>query len=622
VTFEMIAQTPIDPTLALASLALGDSLPGAPWIAAALACIAAVAVLYRLLPNPNQTRELAEQLKQETAAHRETLTRLEQADQEIARRAAEGASQCAISKERFDALMEVSAQMVWTATPTGEIHEDCPGWRAFTGQSLEETRDSGWRSVIHPDDFDQASNLWRQAVETKHPLVTQYRLRHASGQWRWMSVKAIPLLNAGGEVREWVGTSTDVTDQKEAREALERLNAALGEQVAERTAQLERSQQLEALGWLTGGVAHDFNNLLAVILGNMHLLQKRFPGDEKATRLIRNAINGAERGAKLTELMLAFSQRQRENRTNAIRLAELTQELITVLRSSLGAGVRIETDIPDDLWTAQADPNLLEMALVNLAVNARDAMPSGGALAISARNEHVAETFDDLTPGDYIRIAVTDTGVGMDQETLARATEPFFTTKDAGKGAGLGLCMVQDLAAQSGGALRLSSTLGEGATIKLWLPRAGLESAPQESAPSEDSPPPQTAIPAQAYDRCPITVLVVDDDALTCMATADMLTDKGFIVIEANSGYRALEVLKATPEISVVVADHAMPGMTGLRLAREIRAGWPKLPILMASGFAELSEAEDLELPRLNKPYNQKTLISKINELLAPPHAA
>jgi PAS domain S-box-containing protein len=604
--------------------------------ASAAALMAALMAVWLFARRRDQTHQLTQRLEQETAAHRETLLRLDQANQENARITSEDASQCAITKERFDALMAVSAQVMWTATPTGEFHEDCPGWRAFTGQSLEDIKSGAWRSAIHPDDFEPTAALWRQAVETKRPLLTQYRLRHASGQWRWMSVKAVPLFDAEGAMREWVGTDTDITDQHEARETLERLNAALEDQIAGRTAQLERAQQIEALGWLTGGVAHDFNNLLSVILGNMHLLQKRFPGDEKAARLIRNAINGAERGAKLTELMLTFSRRQRETRANAIKLAELTQGLMNVLRSSLGAGVRIEIDIPNDLWTAQADANLLEMALVNLAVNARDAMPSGGALTISARNEHIAETYDDLTPGDYIRITVTDTGVGMDQETLARATEPFFTTKDPGKGAGLGLCMVQDLTSRSGGSLRLSSTLGEGVTVKLWLPRAGLAQETgaeetgaegtgltQENTLAEDpASSPLASASAPARDRQAITVLVVDDDSLTCMATSDMLTDKGFIVIEANSGYRALEVLKATPEISIVVADHAMPGMTGLRLAREIRAGWPKLPILMASGFAELGDAEDLDLPRLNKPYDQKTLISKINELLAPPRAA
>jgi signal transduction histidine kinase len=400
----------------------------------------------------------------------------------------------------------------------------------------------------------------------------------------------------------------EVASHRETLDKLEQANRDLEARVAERTEQLERARKLEALGWLTGGVAHDFNNLLAIILGNMHLLEKRLDSDDKASRLIRNAIEGAERGARLTQMMLAFACRRDDAPPGAVDVAELTRVLIAVLRESFGPAVRIETDFPEDLWPARTDPNSLEMALLSLAVNGRDAMPGGGALTLSARNDHLAEAFEDLAPGDYVRIVITDTGAGMDQATVMRAAEPFFTTKDAGKGAGLGLSMVQDFAARSGGALRLSSSLGEGTTVKLWLPRAAEQAGEEPTAPRSA----ETGSPAKR--TC--TALVVDDDALTCMATADMLTDLGCRVIEASSGYRALEVLRSAEPVDIVVADHATPGMTGVRLAREIRAAWPALPVLIVSGFAEIGDTDDLNLPRLDKPYDQKTLGAAIEDLL------
>ena len=336
-------------------------------------------------------------------------------------------------------------------------------------------------------------------------------------------------------------------------------------------------------------------------------MRKRLADDAAALRLIDGAIEGAERGASLTQRLLAFA-RQQDLRPAAVDLAELMRGMVEMLRRSLGPLIEVETEFPADLWPAHVDANQLELALLNLAVNARDAMPEGGRLTLGARNETIAAAADGaLAAGDYVCLAVADSGTGMDAATLARATEPFFTTKGAGQGTGLGLSMVHGLAAQSGGALRLSSRPGAGTTAELWLPRAATLPAPASAA-----------APAPAAPAVPpaCTVLLVDDDTLISMATSEMLKDLGHRVIEAPSGSRALEILRAGTEVDLVVSDEAMPGMRGTQLAAAIRAAWPDLPIILATGYAELPASGALELLVLRKPYAQEDLAAAIVKLV------
>ena len=394
----------------------------------------------------------------------------------------------------------------------------------------------------------------------------------------------------------------------QAEHALQRLNETLEERVAteiQHRIKLEeafrQAQKMEAVGQLTGGVAHDFNNLLSAVLGNLKLLRKRLGGDDAALRLIDGAIEGAERGASLTQRLLAFA-RQQDLHPAAVDVAELISGMIEMLRRSIGPLIWVETAFADDLWMAHVDANQLELALLNLVVNARDAMPEGGRLRLSARNAKVAAGDDALAAGDYVCLAVGDTGTGMDGATLAHAAEPFFTTKGAGKGTGLGLSMVHGLAAQSGGALRLSSQPGAGTTAELWLPRAQAPAARATAAPDRAAP--------QAPGSC--AVLVVDDDRLISAATGEMLKDLGHRVIEAPSGSRALEILRAGTPVDVVVSDEAMPGMRGTELAAAIRASWPDLPVILATGYAELPKGSALRLPVLRKPYAQEDLAAAI----------
>jgi signal transduction histidine kinase len=384
-------------------------------------------------------------------------------------------------------------------------------------------------------------------------------------------------------------------------------NQALQTQMEERAKAedaLRQAQKMESLGQLTGGIAHDFNNLLAVILGNLALLRKRATGDERTMRLIERAIQGAERGAALTQRLLAFARRQ-DLSPRSVDVPELVADMSNLLRRSLGAEIGVVTNFPA-LPPVKVDPNQLELALLNLAVNARDAMPGGGTLTIAARAQTVTPGDPGgLEPGSYVSISVVDTGIGMDEATLARATEPFFTTKGIGKGTGLGLSMVQGLAAQSGGALHITSRPGEGTTAEIWLPVG--EDKPE----AEKSATPSGPAPAHGP-----TILVVDDDALVAMATADMLEDMGHTAIQVPSGRRALQELEANPAIELVITDQSMPGMTGVQLASAIRSRWPHIPVLLATGHAEVPERIQLNLPRLDKPFLQHTLADALRPLL------
>jgi signal transduction histidine kinase len=399
---------------------------------------------------------------------------------------------------------------------------------------------------------------------------------------------------------------------------LAKTNAELELRVEERTrereaawAQLYEMQKMESIGQLTGGVAHDFNNLLMVILGNLQLLRKRLPDDPRLMRLIDGATQGAQRGATLTKRMLAFARRQ-ELRPETVDVPRLVDGMGEMLRRTLGPSVQVVTTYRPDLPPVRVDPNQLELALLNLALNARDAMPYGGRVVIGG--SCVAAGSDmpkELDPGRYVCLTVSDTGIGMDEATLKRAAEPFFTTKGAGKGTGLGLSMVHGVAAQSGGAMRITSQPGDGTTVELWLPLS-------EAAPGVDMLPISTVL--RGVGRS-CRVMIVDDDPLVVASTVAMLEDAGHVVTEALSGARALDMLRLGTKVDVVVTDHAMPGMTGAELARQIRQHWPDLPIILASGYAELPNGEDPGLPRLSKPYLQEELTAQIAAVTSRPSA-
>jgi signal transduction histidine kinase len=388
---------------------------------------------------------------------------------------------------------------------------------------------------------------------------------------------------------------------------LQRTHDELLAQAAERARaeeQVRQLQKLESIGQLTGGVAHDFNNLLTVVLGNLDLLRKRLPADPVIDRLIDGALQGAQRGAALTQRLLTFARRQALE-PKPTDLVELVRGMDDLLRRSIGPSVAIEFDLPAGLPSALADHNQIELALLNLAVNARDAMPDGGTLTVSLSQEGVPAG-DSLAAGSYVRLCVSDSGCGMDAETLSRAIEPFFSTKEVGKGTGLGLSMIHGLALQLKGSLRLYSEWGRGTRAELWLPVAAGRTAASA---------PQGSTEAIAGARR-LTLLFVDDDTLISLSTVALLEDLGHEVIEAASGQEALDVLESGKPVDLMITDYAMPGMTGLQLAEAARRLRPALPILLATGYADLPAKTKLVLPRLAKPYQQKQLAERITALV------
>jgi signal transduction histidine kinase len=464
----------------------------------------------------------------------------------------------------------------------------------------------------HPR-FQRTAIIFVSAIHLTDPD----RLRgYAAGAVDYLPVPLVPeLMRAKVKVfaelyrktRELEQLNAELERRVDERTAqLASANALLEQRVEERTrereaalAQVHEMQKMESLGQLTGGVAHDFNNLLMAVLGNLELVKKRLPENPGIHRLIDGAILGAERGASLTKRMLAFARRQ-ELKPVTVQLGSLVEGMEDMLRRSLGPTINIVIDVNKNLPSVRIDPNQFELALLNLALNGRDAMPEGGRLTITAWSE-APGFIPGLATGEYVCIAITDTGSGMDEATLNHATEPFFTTKGIGKGTGLGLPMVHGLVAQSGGTMRISSQVDEGTSVRLWLPvdRDGVVFQAVQ---------PETGTPTTLSHK----ILVVDDDPLIASSTAAMLDDLGHVVVEASSATSALEILRAGMKIELVVTDQAMPHMTGLELADVIREQWPWIPIIIASGYADLLDTANIPFRRLAKPYHQSEIASCI----------
>jgi signal transduction histidine kinase len=484
-------------------------------------------------------------------------------------------------------------------------------WRLFGIPPVPDDQlQDAWRRALHPDDLARVEAALAAAIaDPAATFDTEYRIL-VDGAVRWLIGRGEVVRGPLGVAVRMVGVNIDITARKDIEAELERLVQVRTREREDVLVKLHESQKLEVLGQITGGVAHDFNNLLMTVLSSLELLRKRLPADTSSYRLLDNAVQGAERGAALTQRMLAFARRQ-DLKPEAVDVAALIHGMADLLRRSLDPGVRIEMDFPPGIRAAQVDANQLELALLNLAVNARDAMPAGGRLTVRCRNATVAAGYGppDLAAGDYVRVAVSDTGVGMDAETRRRATEPFFTTKGPGKGTGLGLSMIHGLAGQSGGAVQIESQPGVGTTVEMWLPVSTHEVAAQPAPAS------QTAGTTTAVRAC--RVLLVDDDPLVAMTTAAMLEDLGHGVIEAHSAIQALALLRAGEIVDLVITDHAMPDMTGAELAGEIHAAWPRLPVILATGYADLPSGMDPRTPRLNKPYLSADLAAAVAPFVA-----
>jgi signal transduction histidine kinase/ActR/RegA family two-component response regulator len=384
----------------------------------------------------------------------------------------------------------------------------------------------------------------------------------------------------------------------------------------ETEAQLVQMQKIEAIGQLTGGIAHDFNNMLSVVLGSLRLLQRRLQrGDTNVDKFVNAAIDGAERAANLTSRLLAFS-RQQPLAPDVIDANKLIAGMGEILRRTIPESVHIETVLAGGLWRCFADTPGLENAVINLAVNARDAMPNGGKLTIETANaaldDAYAVTHPDVKAGQYVMIAVTDTGTGMPPDVIARAIDPFFTTKPAGQGTGLGLSQVHGFIKQSGGHVAIYSEPGHGTTIKLYLPR---HFGPSDPAPRRRL---QAAVAVSSSNE---TLLVVEDDAEVRKLTIDMLGELGYTTIESENAVQALATIDSHPEIALMITDVVMPGMNGRLLANEARVRRPGLPVLFTTGYTRNAIVHhgvlDPDVHVIIKPYTLETLAAKVQELLS-----
>ena len=439
---------------------------------------------------------------------------------------------------------------------------------------------------VVPEDRQVAAAAFDDAARTGS-LDIECRIEGADGVGRWIAARGRIHYDDQRRPVRMTGVVSDVTARKDA------------------DAQLAQTAKMDTIGQLTGGVAHDFNNLLTPIIGSLDLLRRRSGNDARTDRLIDAAMQAAERAATLTQRLLAFARRQTLE-PRSVDTGALIDGLEDLVRRSLGPTIEVVLDVPRDLPAARVDPNQLELALLNLAVNARDAMPSGGRLTIAAE-EAAVDPCDTLglRPGRYVRIVTADTGTGMDKATLARAIEPFFSTKGVGKGTGLGLSMVHGLAAQSGGTLQMSSTPGRGTAIALWLPMSKEAGEAVDQRREEPIAASRTA-----------TVLLVDDEDLVRTLTADLLRDLGYTVVEAASGAQALAALRGGLEADVLVTDYLMPGMTGAALIEEARLAGRRLPALLITGYANAGDDVPADVPRLSKPFRQVDLAARIDELV------
>ena len=639
------------------------------------------------------------------------------------------------SEEEFRTLAEAVPHHIWTARPDGRLNWFNPRVYDYAGSVGGELDGDRWGKIVHPDDVASAVATWTRAISSGEPYEVEFRLRRADGEFRWFLGRAVPARDQQGRIVRWIGTNTDVHDQKLITDQLADLNATLAQRVEEKTRERDRiwnvsqdlllvadrngvwrtvnpawtrtlgwseaellnrtsewlehpgdhgmtqaqvkklrasdatvrfesrfrhkdgsyrwlswtgvpdrdhiyavardvtaekaaaerlraaeeallqSQKMEAVGQLTGGIAHDFNNLLTGIVGSLDLLQTRLDQGrtENVARYINAAMTSANRAAALTHRLLAFARRQ-PLIPKSVDVNRLVVSLEDLLRRTIGESIDLEIIAPSDLWFTLCDPNQLESALLNLAINARDAMPDGGKLTITTMNARLDSVTADtpaLVPGDYICIGVTDTGVGMSADVAARAFDPFFTTKPIGQGTGLGLSMIYGFARQSNGHVMIDSKLGQGTSVRLYLPRHQGEVAAQYA------PAVKVAEPAAAGE----TILVVEDEPVVRGVIVEMLGEQGYRTLQAVDGTSGLEILRRGERIDLLVTDIGLPGFNGRQLADQARETRPDLKILFITGYAESVAISEGFLPAgmemITKPFDLEILSQRIRAMIS-----
>ncbi|HVI54637.1 MAG TPA: PAS domain S-box protein [Luteibacter sp.] len=505
------------------------------------------------------------------------------------------------SQEQFRVLVQgVADYAIYMLDPKGHVSSWNAGAERIKGYAPEEVIGRHYSAFFTEDDVarnEPTTNL--QAVAREGRIETEgWRVRKDGSRF-WAHVVIDRITDDAGTLIGFAKVTRDVTERRASALALEETREALFQ-----------SQKLEAVGQLTGGVAHDFNNLLMAVQGNLELMRDHAELPERLNRLVSNALSGVRRGVSLTQRMLAFARRQQLH-LEPVNVVALVSGMSDLLRTSLGPAIAIEVRFPLALPDVMGDINQLELCVLNLCVNARDAMEEGGLITIQAAAEEIGARHTlQLPPGRYVRLSISDTGPGMDAATLTRATEPFFTTKGVGKGTGLGLSMVHGIAQQSGGALQLESSKAGGTTVSIYLP----------IAPSHTDVVPETApvVHGRTLYHTPVSdgplpvVLVVDDDPLVLSTAVEMLAYAGYDARGAASANEALRRLETIDELIAVVTDHAMPGMTGSELASELATLRPGLRVVLASGYAEVPAVAAGIAVQLQKPFGRDALLAAI----------
>ena len=479
-----------------------------------------------------------------------------------------------------------------------------------------------WLESVFPEDQPRMQSALQHSLDTGDDFIIEFRNVWADGSLHWVDVRARAIRARNGRVSLLAGVTSDITERKLAETQLRRLNETLEQQVEERTSQLRhneevlrQSQKMEAVGQLTGGIAHDFNNMLTGIIGSLELLRRRLARGktEDLDGLIDLGVTSANRAAALTHRLLAFSRRQSLD-SKPVEMNELVNSMGELLHRSVNESIRLDMCLEPELWTAEADPNQLESALLNLVLNARDAMPNGGMLMIETFNRQLDRTFtnayENLLPGDYVVLSVTDTGIGMPENVISRAFDPFFTTKPIGQGTGLGLSMIYGFTKQSHGHVSIESQVGHGTTVQLFLPRFhGNKQEDETDAQSQE-------VQARAGE----TILIVEDDPAVRALVSQVLGELGYAWLEAADAVGAVPILESTQRIDLMISDVGLPGMNGRQLADIGRQMRPDLKVLFITGYAENAGVRagflDTGMQMITKPFAFDQLTAKVREMI------